>query len=124
MHDFVYRDNDLYCEDVPIKRISGEVKTPFYLYSLHTLRRHYRVFDKAFEDVPRLICFSTKANSNIAVLKVFVNEGSGLDIVSGGELFRALQAGMNSSRSRSFASDRPRSTATQERTLEKTKCLG
>ena len=95
MHDFVYRDNDLYCEDVPIKRISGEVKTPFYLYSLHTLRRHYRVFDKAFEDVPRLICFSTKANSNIAVLKVFVNEGSGLDIVSGGELFRALQAGID-----------------------------
>ena len=94
MHDFEYKeDNKLYCEDVPVEKIAREVGTPFYLYGLHTLRRHYQVFDKAFEEIPRIICYSTKANSNIAILKTFINEGSGLDIVSGGELYRALEAG-------------------------------
>jgi diaminopimelate decarboxylase len=95
MHDFVYKDEKLYCEELSIDTISREVGTPFYLYSLNTLRRHYHVFDKAFEEIPHLICFSTKANSNIAILKVFVDEGSGLDIVSGGELFRALKTGID-----------------------------
>lgn len=95
MHDFVYKDEKLHCEEVSIDKIAKEVGTPFYLYSLNTLRRHYYVFDKAFEEISHLICFSTKANSNIAILKVFVNEGSGLDIVSGGELFRALKTGID-----------------------------
>ena len=64
-----------------------------YVYSLATLRRHYRVFDEAFAAAPHLVCFSVKANSNLAVLRTFAREGSGFDIVSGGELFRALRAG-------------------------------
>jgi diaminopimelate decarboxylase len=78
---------------VPVKRIAREVGTPAYIYSLATLRRHYRVFDQAFAKVPHIVCFSVKANSNLALLRVFANEGSGFDIVSGGELFRALKAG-------------------------------
>ncbi len=78
------------------------------MYSLATLRRHYRVFDEAFGHVPHLVCFSVKANSNLAVLRAFAREGSGFDIVSGGELFRALAAGADPSRSSSPASARQR----------------
>lgn len=92
MHDFQYYHNELYCEKVPIKRIADQVDTPFYLYSLHTLENHFKVFDSAFEGIDHLICFSVKANSNLAVLKIFINLGGGVDIVSGGELFRALNA--------------------------------
>jgi diaminopimelate decarboxylase len=90
---FEYRNGEMFAEDVPLKRIAREVGTPAYVYSLATLRRHFRVFDEAFASVPHIICFSVKANSNIAVLRAFAREGSGFDIVSGGELFRALQAG-------------------------------
>jgi diaminopimelate decarboxylase len=83
----------MFAEDVPLKRIAEEVGTPAYVYSLATLRRHYRVFDQAFAKVPHLVCFSVKANSNLALLRAFAREGSGFDIVSGGELFRALKAG-------------------------------
>src|SRR5512143_1101233 len=83
----------MFAEGVPLKRIAREVGTPAYVYSLATLRRHFRVFDEAFAAVPHVICFSVKANSNIAVLRAFAREGSGFDIVSGGELFRALKAG-------------------------------
>jgi diaminopimelate decarboxylase len=69
------------------------VGTPAYIYSLATLRRHFRVFDQAFAKIPHIICYSVKANSNIALLRAFVKEGGGCDIVSGGELFRALKAG-------------------------------
>ena len=93
MDYFEYKDGELYAEDVPLKRIARELGTPAYVYSLATLRRHYRVFDQAFGSQPHLICFSVKANSNLAVLKAFAREGSGFDIVSGGELFRALKAG-------------------------------
>jgi len=93
MHHFTYRDNEMYCEDVPLKRIAAEVGTPFYLYSHATLVRHFKAFDGAFEDVERLVCFSAKANTNLAVLSLFAELGSGLDIVSGGELFRGLKAG-------------------------------
>lgn len=93
MHDFHYCHDELYCEDVPVRKIADEVGTPFYLYSNHTLENHFRVFDGAFEGTDHLTCFSVKANSNLAVLKSIVNLGGGMDVVSGGELFRALRAG-------------------------------
>ena len=93
MHYFEYRSGELHAEGVPVRRIAEEVGTPTYVYSLATLRRHYQIFDQAFARLPHLVCFSVKANSNLAVLRVFVRAGGGFDIVSGGELFRALKAG-------------------------------
>ena len=93
MHYFEYQNGELFAEQVPVRRIAKEVGTPAYIYSLATLKRHYQVFDRAFARVPHVICFSVKANSNLAVLRTFAKEGSGFDIVSGGELFRALKAG-------------------------------
>jgi diaminopimelate decarboxylase len=93
MHDFNYIKNELWCEDVSVSEIAAKIGTPFYLYSHKTLRNHFRVFDGAFKGLNHLICFSVKANSNIAILKIFISEGGGVDIVSGGELYRALKAG-------------------------------
>jgi len=93
MDYFNYVDNELWCEEVPVDEVAKGVGTPFYLYSHRTLTRHFRVFDTAFSNVSHIICFSVKANSNTAILKVFVNEGGGMDVVSGGELYRALEAG-------------------------------
>ncbi|HEY3302576.1 MAG TPA: diaminopimelate decarboxylase [Candidatus Binatia bacterium] len=93
MNHFEYKNGELFAEEVPVRRIAREVGTPAYIYSLATLRRHYRVFDQAFVKVSHLVCFSVKSNSNLAVLRTFAKEGSGFDIVSGGELFRALKAG-------------------------------
>ena len=93
MHHFKYRQNELYCEDVPVGKIAAEIGTPFYLYSHSTLTRHFKVFNEAFEGIERLVWFSAKANTNLAVLRLFATLGCGLDIVSGGELYRGLQAG-------------------------------
>jgi diaminopimelate decarboxylase len=93
VHFFEYHGGELYAEGVPVRRIAEQVGTPTYVYSLATLRRHFRVFDEAFARLPHLVCFSMKANSNLAVLRTFVKEGGGFDIVSGGELYRALKAG-------------------------------
>jgi len=93
MHYFHYVDNHLWCEEVPVSTVAAAVGTPFYLYSHRTLKRHFEVFDAALADVPHLICFSAKANSNGAILRIFIRGGSGVDIVSGGELYRALEAG-------------------------------
>lgn len=95
MHEFKYRDDELYCEDVPVAKIAGEVGTPFYLYSFKTLRNHYRVFESAFSEIPHIISFAVKANSNLAILNILAREGCGADIASGGELFRALKAGID-----------------------------
>ncbi|MBW1799696.1 MAG: diaminopimelate decarboxylase [Deltaproteobacteria bacterium] len=95
MHHFQYSNNALYCEEVPVSQIAEEVGTPFYLYSHATLRRHFRAFDNAFGDIRHITCFSMKSNSNMAILRLFAKEGGGVDIVSGGELFRALKAGVN-----------------------------
>ncbi len=95
MHDFQYHGNELYCEDVPVTEIADAIGTPFYLYSHHTLENHFTVFDNAFKGIDHLTCFSVKANSNLAVLKLIINLGGGVDIVSGGELFRALKAGVD-----------------------------
>lgn len=93
MNHFEYRDEKLHCEDVPLSTIADEVGTPVYVYSTATLTRHFRVFDEAFAGLDHLICYSVKANSNIAVLKVLSDLGAGADIVSGGELQRFLRAG-------------------------------
>src|ERR1051325_5785355 len=93
MNYFEYRNGELFAESVPLRQIAKEVGTPAYVYSLATLKRHFRVFDEAFAKVAHIVCFSVKANSNLALLRAFAREGSGFDIVSGGELFRALKAG-------------------------------
>ncbi len=93
MHHFDYRSDELYCEDVPLRKIAEQVGTPTYVYSYATLERHFKVFDQAFEKRPHVICFSMKANSNLAVLRAMVSWGAGVDIVSGGELYRALKVG-------------------------------
>jgi len=93
MNDFNYQDDHLFCEEVPVETIAREAGTPFYLYSHRTLRHHFRIFNAAFADVPHIVCFAVKANSNTAILRIFVREGGGVDLVSGGELYRALKAG-------------------------------
>jgi diaminopimelate decarboxylase len=98
MHHFTYREDELYCEDVAVQKIAGEIGTPFYLYSHATLTRHFNAFSEAFAGIKKLICFSAKANTNLAVLKLFAAAGCGLDIVSGGELFRGIQAGFTTDR--------------------------
>jgi diaminopimelate decarboxylase len=94
MHYFQYHDSELYCEEVPLRRIAESVGTPFYIYSHGTLKRHFEAFDGAFQGLERLVCYSAKANSSQAILRLFARLGGGLDIVSGGELFRGLQAGI------------------------------
>jgi diaminopimelate decarboxylase len=94
MHHFAYRDGGMHAEDVDLTALAREVGTPFYCYSTATLERHYRVFAEAFADVPSLVCFALKANSNQAVIATLAKLGAGADIVSGGELSRALQAGV------------------------------
>lgn len=94
MHHFEYKNKELFCEDVAIKDIAAAVSTPFYLYSAATLARHFRSFDEAFT-VDHLTCFSAKSCSNLAILNMFAGMGGGIDIVSGGELYRCLQAGVD-----------------------------
>jgi diaminopimelate decarboxylase len=90
---FQYRGRILCAEEVPLPRIARTAGTPVYVYSRRTLERHYRVFDQAFASAPHLICYSVKACSNLAILRVLATRGSGFDIVSGGELYRARRAG-------------------------------
>ena len=75
MNHFTYRGNELYCEDVSVQKIAAEIGTPFYLYSHATLTRHFKAFNEAFEGIDRLVCFSAKANTNLAVLKLFATLG-------------------------------------------------
>jgi diaminopimelate decarboxylase len=92
---FTYRGDELAAEDIPLTELAREVGTPAYIYSKKTLAHHFRVFDDAFGGLPHLICFAMKANSNLSILKLFISMGAGVDIVSGGELFRALTAGVD-----------------------------
>ena len=89
MHDFHYVEDELYCEDVLVKDVAEAVGTPLYLYSYKTVTDHYMKIERAFKSVKPIICFAMKANGNLAVLKALVQKGAGLDIVSGGELFKA-----------------------------------
>jgi diaminopimelate decarboxylase len=92
MDHFTYRDGRLLAEDVPLDDIAQAVGTPFYCYSSATFERHFRVFEKALSDLSPTICFAVKANGNIAVLRLMASLGAGADVVSGGELTRALAA--------------------------------
>jgi len=98
LNDFVYKNGVLYCEELRVSDIAEKVGTPFYLYSKNTLANHFKAVDEAFSSIPHLICFSVKANSNVAILKILSGLGAGADIVSGGELFRALRAGIEPSK--------------------------
>jgi diaminopimelate decarboxylase len=94
MHHFTYRAGVLHAEDVSLDRLAAEIGTPFYCYSSATLTRHYKVFAGAFADVRALVCYAMKANSNQAVIATLAKLGAGADVVSGGELARALAAGI------------------------------
>jgi len=94
MHHFVYKNDNLYCEDVSVSHVAEQIGTPFYLYSYSTIERHFRVFENAFNGLDHLTCFSVKSNSNLAILRLLASKGGGADIVSGGELFRAMRAGI------------------------------
>jgi diaminopimelate decarboxylase len=93
MNHFERRGGELACEGVPLRRIGDSVGTPVYVYSHATLSHHYRVFDRVFSSLPHIICYSMKANPNGSIIRTFTALGSGVDIVSGGELVRALAAG-------------------------------
>ncbi len=94
MHHFAYKDGVLHAEDVNLQVLAEEVGTPFYCYSTATLERHFRVMDGAFKDTDHLLCYAMKANSNQAVIKTMAALGAGMDVVSEGELRRALAAGV------------------------------
>jgi diaminopimelate decarboxylase len=98
MHHFAYRNGVLHCEDVSLEAVARELGTPAYVYSDATLRRHYNVLAEAFANRNVLIAFAVKANSNIGVLATLASMGAGADVVSGGELLRALEAGVPASR--------------------------
>jgi diaminopimelate decarboxylase len=90
---FDYSENDLYCEQVPLADLAARVGTPAYVYSSESLLARYRAYDEAFGDLPHTVCYAVKANSSLGVLALLARAGAGFDIVSGGELFRVLQAG-------------------------------
>ncbi len=98
MNAFTYKNNELFADDVSVKKLAKEYGTPLYIYSRTHMRDQYAKLVEAMAEVDPLICFSVKANSNLAVIKTFVDLGGGLDIVSGGELFRALRAGADPSK--------------------------
>lgn len=103
MGSFEYNNNELYCERVSLKTIAEEVGTPYYVYSADELRTQYQKFYNAFNKMDRIICFAVKACGNIGILSLLASEGCGADIVSGGELHRALAAGMDHSKKIVFA---------------------
>lgn len=94
MHHFEIKNNELHAENISITELAAEYGTPLYVYSAATLRRHFEAFDSAFTGLDHMTCYSVKANSNLSVLKLLAEMGAGMDIVSGGELFRALKAGV------------------------------
>ena len=95
MHHFQMINNELYAEELKVRDLADEFGTPVYIYSTATLKRHYQAFDSAFQGLNHLTCFSVKCNSNLGVLELLRDQGAGADIVSGGELYRALKAGMD-----------------------------
>jgi diaminopimelate decarboxylase len=98
MDPFVYRHAELCCERVSLRALAAEVGTPAYVYSKAALLESYGAYDRAFAEVPHVVCYSVKANSNLGVLGTLARAGGGADIVSGGELFRALRAGIPADR--------------------------
>ena len=94
MHFFKYKNGELYAEEVPISHLAERFKTPLYVYSAKTIRRHYLSYQEEFRYIDHLVCFAIKSNSNIHIIKLLSEMGSGADVVSGGELFLARKAGM------------------------------
>ncbi len=94
MDHFLYRDGELFAEDVAVAEIAATVGTPFYCYSAATLTRHYRLFDEALAGMDHLVCYAMKAASNLAIVKLLGDMGAGMDVVSGGEYARAKAAGV------------------------------
>lgn len=95
MHLFKYRNGELYAEDVSVRKLAETYGTPLYIYSFNTLVRHVKAYADAFDGVPHAICFALKANSSSAILRLLARQGCGADVVSGGEIFRALRAGIS-----------------------------
>jgi diaminopimelate decarboxylase len=95
MHLFQYYGRELFAEDIAVTKLAQTYGTPLYIYSYNTLLRHFHAYTSAFQDYPHIICFALKANSNIAILRLFAKNGGGADIVSGGELYKALKAGIS-----------------------------
>lgn len=95
MHLFKYHGRELFAEDIAVTELAEKYATPLYIYSYNTLLRHFQAYTKAFKDYPHIICFALKATPNIAILRLFAKNGGGADIVSGGELYRALKAGIS-----------------------------
>ncbi|MBI4685948.1 MAG: diaminopimelate decarboxylase [Nitrospirae bacterium] len=95
MHFFKYKKKELYAEDVKVKKLIELYGSPLYIYSHKTLLRHFKAYNNAFGRYPHIICFALKANSNTAILRIFAKNGGGADIVSGGELYTALKAGIS-----------------------------
>jgi diaminopimelate decarboxylase len=95
---FLYSGNDLYCEGAALADVAARVGTPAYVYSAQAILDNYRAYDEAFGDIPHLVCYAVKANSSMALLALLARAGAGFDIVSGGELFRVLQAGGDASK--------------------------
>jgi diaminopimelate decarboxylase len=93
MHEFHYDGSKLYCEGVALETLARKYGTPLYIYSQRTLTEHFQKLDRAMGAVEHLVCFATKSNSNLSVLRTLANLGSGFDIVSGGELQRVIAAG-------------------------------
>ncbi len=98
MDYFRYKDGQLYCEEVNVNELAKKVETPFYLYSQRTIQNHYSGLSEAFSKLNPLICYSIKNCSNLHVLKLLADMGAGMDVVSKGELFRAIQVGVNPSK--------------------------
>lgn len=95
MNHFNFQQGHLYCEDISIKEIAEKIGTPTFVYSSATINHHMALFEEAFQDYPHLFCYSMKANPNLSILAIIAKRGWGVDIVSGGELFRALKAGID-----------------------------
>ena len=98
MNFFNYKDDELYAEDVRLSEVAEHYGTPLFVYSKATLKRHINTIDGAFVNIDHLTCYSVKVNSSFSILKIFADKGLGADIVSGGELYRALRAGMPADR--------------------------
>jgi len=94
MHHFEYKNGEMFAEDVPVSELAEKFGTPLYVYSHATFSRHFTAFDSAFTGLTHMTCYSVKANSNLCVLKMLAEMGAGVDIVSGGELYRALAVGV------------------------------
>ncbi len=95
MHSFYYRQGKLYCESTDLALLAEQHATPLYVYSEQTILDHYRRLNSALEPLDREICYAVKANSNLAILRILAEEGAGFDIVSGGELYRIITAGVD-----------------------------